>query len=401
MPDPGLKQEINAQKAEAFSAAEGRNVIGSVRNKNIPDNIAAPNGEISASPAPATVYKYPLDGEADFPARMRFTIKQVQAYTVDTTELKEYWDAPLLTKAWNRLTQSEKKEEILADEARRQQGQLGSQPVDLPRDGGNPGGLQVASKFKEAEASAQSTFTPDGAAGVKTKTVDNSPIISLYMPPALVINDDISYNQVDLGPGGLTAVAGINAGKSLLSAVGGAVSEGLESIFNLASGQISGTAAQVAAARMSNKIPSVGLRAAAATALQTGVNPGTRVLFDRPNIRQFTFQFRFIPTSAAEAAQVEKIIRIFREEMYPEELSVINNVPAGYKFPNLFEVDFTFLNSKAKFPRMQLSYLRSCQVSYNGSNMTFHADGHPTEIDMTLIFQEYRALAKQDIQKGY
>ena len=401
MPDPGLKQEIAGQNAEAFSAAEGRNVIGSVRNKNLPDTIASPNGVIPASPAPSTVYKYPLDGEADFPARMRFTIKQVQAYTVDTTELKEYWDAPLLTKGWNRFTQSSKQEEILADEARRQQGQLGSQPVDLPRDGGNPGGLQVASKFKEAEASAQSTFTPDGAAGVKTKTVDNSPIISLYMPPALVINDDISYNQVDLGPGGLTAVAGINAGKSLLSAVGGAVSEGLESIFNLASGQISGTAAQVAAARMSNKIPSVGLRAAAATALQTGVNPGTRVLFDRPNIRQFTFQFRFIPTSAAEAAQVEKIIRIFREEMYPEELSVINNVPAGYKFPNLFEVDFTFLNSKAKFPRMQLSYLRSCQVSYNGASMTFHADGHPTEIDMTLIFQEYRALAKQDIQKGY
>lgn len=401
MPDPGLKQEIAGQNAEAFSAAEGRNVIGSVRNKNLPDTIASPNGVIPASPAPSTVYKYPLDGEANFPARMRFTIKQVQAYTVDTTELKEYWDSPLLTKAWNRLTQSSKKEEILADEARRQQGQLGSQPVDLPRDGGNPGGLQVASKFKEAEASAQSTFTPDGAAGVKTKTVDNSPIISLYMPPALVINDDISYNQVDLGPGGLTAVAGINAGRSLLGAVGSAVSEGLESIFNLASGQISGTAAQVAAARMSNKIPQVGLRAAAATALQTGVNPGTRVLFDRPNIRQFTFQFRFIPTSAAEAAQVEKIIRIFREEMYPEELSIINNVPAGYRFPNLFEVDFTFLNSKAKFPRMQLSYLRSCQVSYNGSNMTFHADGHPTEIDMTLIFQEYRALAKQDIQKGY
>jgi hypothetical protein len=33
--------------------------------------------------------------------------------------------------------------------------------------------------------------------------------------------------------------------------------------------------------------------------------------------------------------------------------------------------------------------------------MAFHADGQPTEIDMTLIFQEYRALAKQDIERGY
>jgi len=35
------------------------------------------------------------------------------------------------------------------------------------------------------------------------------------------------------------------------------------------------------------------------------------------------------------------------------------------------------------------------------TTMTFHEDGHPTEVDLTLVFQEYRALSKQDIQKGY
>ena len=406
MPDHALKQEIAAQKAGNAATAAGRQNIGSVTNENAYHAKEAmrgrggmedqfPNGQGSPIPSPPAIYKYPLDGQADFPARMMFKVKQVDAYTIDTTEVKEYWDVPLAVTASQKLTDS-----------------LTSQDLNDPRlqarDGGNPGGttntidpgLKQALEDKQKESN-DGSLTTDGAAGVKTRSINSSPIILLYMPQSLVVNDDIAYNQVDLGPGGLTAMAGLNAGQSLLGAIGRGVSEGLESIFNLASGQISGEAAQVSAARISQRIPSVGLRAAAATALQTGVNPGTRILFDRPNIRQFTFQFRFIPTSAAEATQVEKIIRTFREEMYPEELSIINNVPAGYKFPNLFEVDFQFLNSKARFPKMQLSYLRSCQVTYNPNSMTFHADGHPTEIDMTLIFQEYRALAKQDIQKGY
>lgn len=379
MPDLGLKQEIAAQRQAAQNTTNRTQSLGSTTNQNIQAPAAPVGGGLQ-------VYKYPLDGQTDFPARMRFTIKQIDAYTVDTTELKEYWDAPLLKKGWNRLTGSEATE----DDADRDEA-----TVDLSEPSRNS---RVAAKDAQASGDA---FASDGRAGVKTRTLPNSPVIQIYMPQSLQVNDDIAYNQADLGPGGLAAVAGMNAGQSLLNAVGRGISEGLESIFNLATGQISGQAAQVAAARVSQKIPSAGLRAAAATALQTGVNPGTRMIFDRPNIRQFTFTFRFIATSQAEASQVENIVRVFREEMYPEEIEVVNGVPAGYKFPNLFQVDFQFLNSKAKFPRMQLSYLRSCQVNYNPNSMSFHADGQPTEIDMTLVFQEYRALSKQDIQKGY
>lgn len=385
MPDLGLKQEIAAQRQAAQNTTNRTQSLGSTTNQNASPLIASAFQRATGGGG-LQVYKYPLDGQTDFPARMRFTIKQIDAYTVDTTELKEYWDAPLLKKGWNRLTGSEATE----DDADRDEA-----TVDLSEPSRNS---RVAAKDAQASGDA---FASDGRAGVKTRTLPNSPVIQIYMPQSLQVNDDIAYNQADLGPGGLAAVAGMNAGQSLLNAVGRGISEGLESIFNLATGQISGQAAQVAAARVSQKIPSAGLRAAAATALQTGVNPGTRMIFDRPNIRQFTFTFRFIATSQAEASQVENIVRVFREEMYPEEIEVVNGVPAGYKFPNLFQVDFQFLNSKAKFPRMQLSYLRSCQVNYNPNSMSFHADGQPTEIDMTLVFQEYRALSKQDIQKGY
>ena len=354
------------------------------------------------------VLKYPLDGQNDFPAVMRFTVHKVDAYTINTSEVKEYWDAPLLARAFGRLSESETTEvygmEDEYDDERteyyRNQEEQERRAAERAKYGNNQFEINRANNAKDQQA-AKDGKKPAANVGLKTSLVKTAPVIQLYLPPSLVFNDDISYNNVDLGAGGLTAMGALNAGAGLVSAVARGVFEGFENIFNLAKGSITQEAAQVAAARISQKLPSVGLRAAAATALQTGLNPGTRVVFDRPQVRQFTFTFRFIATSAQEAAHVEAIIKAFREEMYPETLDLVSGVPAGYRFPNLFQVYFQFRGSKARFPKMQLSYLRGCQVNYNPNSQSFHADGHATEIDMTLTFQEYKALSKQDIQRGY
>ena len=339
------------------------------------------------------VYRYPADGYASFPARMRFSLHQVDAYTVSTSSLKSYFDVPLIAAGI--------RGENLADNAK--SAYVPGTPTGFEAneygDGDTPVATAVAAKDKQANDDVKKSN--GGITDVKTKRVTNSPIIQMYMPQSLVFNDDVAYGQSNLGPGGLTAIGALNAGSSLTGAVARGISEGMESIFNLATGQISGAAASVAAARATQFIPKVGLRTAAATALQVGINPGTRTMFEQPNIRNFTFTFRLISTSSAEATQIEKIIQTFREEMYPETIDMINGVPAGYKFPNLFKIEFDFIGAKAKVPMIQFSYLRSCQVTYNPNSMVFHADGQPTEVDMTLVFQEYRALSKQDIQKGY
>ena len=367
-------------------AKRGEIALGKKTNPNV---VPQPSAKEYSLGTP--VYRYPTDGAANFPARMKFGIYQVDAYKVDTTQLKEQWDVPLLARAFGRkVTPSKAAEDV------------GGFELNEYGDGdGDNGEIAAAVAAKETQASADGKAGRSGKSDLKVTKVDGAPVVQIYMPQALQFADTMSYNQADLGVGGLTALAGINAGSSLVGAVTKGLSEGLESIFNLATGQISGSAAQVAAARLSNKIPSVGLKAAAATAIQTGVNPGTRMIFDRPNVREFTFTFKFISTSAQEATQVEKIIRTFREEMYPETIDLINGVPAGYKFPNLFKIEFEFLGATSRLPAIQYSYLRACNVTYNASSMTFHADGQPTEVDMTLTFQEYRALSKQDIQKGY
>ena len=423
MPDPGLKQEIAEQAKGAQEADRGFEALGSVTNMNATRSAETEQGDnFTAAP---TVYRYPLDGAADFPAMMQFKVRTVDAYTVDPAEYAQYYDAPLLRAFTGSFTSSEATLDVASKESPLLKGALASSGIgvgsetpitDLTANDafeeynrsqaaqGRGEGLALieAAKAKEEEASKQARNPRrDGATGLKTLDPDNPTVIRIYMPQSLVVNDDISYNQENLGTRGLVATAALNNGSGIVSAIGNAVAEGLESVFNLATGQITKETANVAAARISQRIPSAGLRAAASTALQTGVNPGTRMIFDRANVRQFTFQFRFIATSAAEASQVENIVKSFRTEMYPETVNLAEGIPAGYKFPNLFEISFKFLNSDARFPKIQLAYLRSCQVNYNGSQMAFHADGQPTEVDMTLIFQEYRALSKQDIQRGY
>lgn len=365
---------------------------------------------------------YPLHNDVNHPAKIKFTAYKVDAYTIDPKALAEIFDVPLL--GWgNSKAMTIKENKAMIAEASlegsqnrnaSQGGMSRSQAADAyknfkdPRTatvGGsvNPFELDRALKAKNAEATADArngANIPD-TTNVKATPADNVPIMELYFPQSLTFNDDVNYNQVDLGPAGLSGLAAINNGKSLLNAVGKGISEGVESIFNLARGTLSSEAAQVAGARAAQFIPKEGLRAAITTATQTGINPGTRLLFDKPNIRQFSFTFKLIATSAQEASQIEAIIKTFRMEMYPETINIGAGIPAGYTFPNLFKIEFNMRGANMKVPALQYCYLRSAQASYNATSMTFHDDGHPTEVDLTLVFQEYRALSKQDIQGGY
>ena len=356
---------------------------------------------------------YPLHNDVNHPAKIKFTAYQVDAYTIDPKALAEIFDVPLLgwgnSKAMtikDAKAQKQTKEKMnLPDELSGVEFN-GSEPEPRTATVGgsvNPFEVERALKAKDGEATADArngANIPD-TTNVKATPADGVPIMELYFPQSLTFNDDVNYNQVDLGPAGLTGLAAIGNGKSLLNAVGKGVSEGVESIFNLARGTLSAEAAQVAGARAAQFIPREGVRAAITTAIQTGVNPGTRLLFDKPNIRQFSFTFKLIATSAQEASQIEAIIKTFRMEMYPETINIGAGIPAGYKFPNLFKIEFNMRGANMKVPALQFCYLRSAQAAYNATSMTFHDDGHPTEVDLTLVFQEYRALSKQDIQGGY
>ena len=75
-------------------------------------------------------------------------------------------------------------------------------------------------------------------------------------------------------------------------------------------------------------------------------------------------------------------------------------IPLGYKFPNIFRLQFMWNGGvNEAIPQPLLSYLVDVSTTYNPSSMSFHEDGNPTEIDLTLRFQEYRAMSRQDVEQ--
>ena len=359
------------------------------------------------------ILTYPLDATST-PARMRFTVHQIESYQVDPKAIMDKLDVPLLGFGGEKV----KQEDINPDDPSPfAKGGEDTPITDLTKEdkdtkvvggqGGARGNMQAT--LEQHKKEKESRFMQDAASGamsqratnLRTMRVPGAPVTLLYFPPGLVYQDGVNYNPVDLGPAGQAALGAANAGGSLLSAVGKSVTEGVESIFGLVAGTLTTEAAQVAAARATQFVPREGVRAALQTATQTGINPGTRVIFDKPNIRNFTFQFKLIATSAAEAVVVENIIKGFRRELYPETIDIGGGLPIGFKFPNVFKIEFSFRGGPLKVPKILFSHLRDMTTTINGQAGVFHFDGQPTEVDLTLIFQEYRALSRQDVEAGF
>ena len=231
--------------------------------------------------------------------------------------------------------------------------------------------------------------------------------IRLYFPQSVQIHDNIQYDQVGLGLAGAAGLTALNKGQDILEAVKAGAQEtgkSLYSLFNM--GNLDGEAARLAAARAASMVSALtpaGAQGALAIGLQVKVNPNTRSIFTGVTVRNFQFTYDFYASSKEEARMVQRIVKKFRTTMYPRAIpdDAVNRagLPLGYEFPDLFEIRFKFGNGgDIDMPQPLLSYLRDVNTTYNPGSMSFHADGKPTHVQLSLTFQEFRALNRQDIE---
>ena len=233
---------------------------------------------------------------------------------------------------------------------------------------------------------------------------DRSKGVILYLPTAFIVNDQMNYEQLNLGPIGAIAEAGMKAGQGAIGALARGAGQAASSMVGLLTGTVTDQrAARLAAVRLAQAAP-IGEAGANAvgSALGVSVNPNTRALFRSVGLREFSFSFQLIASSANEADEIERIVKFFREEMYPDTINIPGGlaVPVGYEFPNKFEIIIDYNNTRVG-TRILPSFLRSAQVTYNPNNMGYHRDGKPSEVSMTLSFGESKTLTKQDIRDGY
>jgi len=251
----------------------------------------------------------------------------------------------------------------------------------------------------------------------KFKVIPTGKKVDLYVPQAHQITEVFNYNVPDLGGIGGGILAGMEGGASAAAAIRGAFETGRGSIDTLISAVSGDGVKGLAAARAANVAPiGQGARNAVQLLARASLHPNQRTVFERPQIRRYSFQFKFIPKSREEADAIKQIITFFRYHAHPETLPVEANgfsIPLGYKHPDMFRIKvfhkiesrgFNDTDLKSIYLRDQISlldsYLESISTNFNPTMAVYHADGSPVETDLTLNFVEHRALTRADVLPG-
>jgi hypothetical protein len=222
--------------------------------------------------------------------------------------------------------------------------------------------------------------------------------VSIYLPVGLAFRDNVAYDNMDLGGLGAAAERGLQSGTGAISEM---IDAGMKTLSSGLTGSGGSDMAKLGAVKLASKGPDE-LAGAFKSAGRVTTNPNTRVLFKQVGLRDFSFTFKFIPTSAKEAEECKEIVKFFRTELYPEDITLdvgASKISVGYKFPNRFQIDVLY-DGDFVANKIKPVYLRDVTTNYNTTAMSFHEDGNFTDIEMTLSFQESRTLSRTDVEEG-
>lgn len=117
------------------------------------------------------------------------------------------------------------------------------------------------------------------------------------------------------------------------------------------------------------------------------LNPNLELLFQGPQLRPFTFQFKMSAREKPEAEQVKKIIKYFKYHMAVRQ----ETTGLFLKAPNVFEIEYQY-GASTPHPGLNLikkCALTNCSVDYTplGTYATYE-DGTMVAYTLSLQFQE-------------
>ena len=221
--------------------------------------------------------------------------------------------------------------------------------------------------------------------------------ISMYMPASVTVDYNADYVDTPIGVGtselskagnvDLQSDAGRETIKSGLKNVGAAVKrEGIDSL---------------------GKIPGLsGIREVAE--MRDGVIFADRMelAFKGIGKRQFSFDFKMMPRSQAEADEIRDIIYAFKFNMMPEYVGTTKG--NQMKVPNTFDIQYMYQNAENNYlNKISKCFLKDMTVTYGGDRYkTFDqsstdAGAPPVETSIKLEFREIEMISRERIAEGF
>ena len=209
--------------------------------------------------------------------------------------------------------------------------------------------------------------------------------ITLPLMRPLKYDDMANYSSTNLGVLGAVSEEAMLGGNALSSKLGkGVLSKGL------------GIAAAGAL------LAGGGQAAAVASATRIASAPNSRTQFNDVKVRNFSFDFTMVANSPEEQKQIKNIIKMFRQELYPEKIAIgTSGVPLAYKYPNVFEIEIKNKFGSNPGFKIQRCYLQNVSTTFNEGSRGLYSDGQFVDVNVSVSFQEIVALDKQKVRLGY
>lgn len=234
--------------------------------------------------------------------------------------------------------------------------------------------------------------------GTKINSEISGDSVTMYIPSGMTISDSIRYESHQEGMLG-SVIERFNRGTLTdvsMDDITSVATQNTENIASVLTAAVGGAAGGGPGALVGAAAPSTG-NIKALFQRQRGriMNPREYMLFKAPSIREFPFNFTFIPHSEEEAKEVPRIIRFFRWAAYPE----MHERGVDYIFPDAFTITFGRTESMIRIPEVVLT---SVDVAYNPNSISyFEYDNMPVEITMEMSFQELRPIDRGMVEEGY
>ena len=223
--------------------------------------------------------------------------------------------------------------------------------------------------------------------------------IALYMPAQVQVGTTAQYGEKELGA--FTAQA--------VEAVKGIAEGNIEKIKNSVtnSGESGTMMAEAFVTKTIDIIPGLGGIGAAMDIKRGFVrNNRLEMLFEGIGRREFTFSFKMMPKSEAEAKSVRTICEMFRFYMSPSFIGDIGT-SRTMAFPATFDIKYMYaFGQENRFlNKISTSVCTQANITYGGERVQFFRpvdDGAPpVETQLDLTFKELELITRERIGEGF
>ena len=207
-------------------------------------------------------------------------------------------------------------------------------------------------------------------------------------------------NAAAWGPDEMTAGDIAKAGVALKTIMegGGGFSESIGTLANQAVGSSEDLATAVGTKFAEN---AAGVKGLLARTQGKVMNPNLELLFQKPSLRPFSFQFKLSARNKEEAAEIVKIIRFFKQNMSPQKGGGSGGTSANLflKAPNTFQIHYMHEGTKEHpyIGRAKECAMTSFEVDYTpDGNYSTLRDGFMTSYTISMSLKELEPVFYED-----